>query len=240
MPIIVKSKRFYEAEEPKELDHLLACIIRSENFLGDQLLKGELDRIVYASDKFVFRARQNQNNKSSDLGFPFMNHYIDEIDHRPNENRWQYRSFQSGIFLPEVKALIKVNPININMESTIFFSSEKEMNMAWNKLRWISDGNTHLNAEVQISETVPEGEDQPEPYILPFPMDFEFTKLIRRPNYKDTDFLERDGVYCIKMDYLLKTLMFVSDSDISITEKSIFEFTNRKGVDTFVEYIPEL
>lgn len=200
-------------------DTFTAMNIALENHYADMLFQGDNTRIVYSSTEYALRKRAKDH---SNLNLPFMNYRIDDISNGTERNWFNHQANVDGIFVPELQQKIRVNPVTISYDSTIFYHKYLDTVIGQYNLLWDDANETNLRSAATI---VIGGEEVVLPGFLGYNMNFT-------PTYNENDWLERNNINTITVNFQVETFIILDNVDISIPDTVIFNFLVRNQVDT--------
>ena len=221
--------------------YVYALDICLEEYLGG-LLKFSLDRIIYTQNSYTFYERERKNDGL--LNLPYMNYYrvgYSEAD-RSWFNQWANQlyplSHNEQIYTLGQK--IKIFPIKIEYEATAFFSQSKDLEHAYRNMLFEASNESIIypTLETKNKDTVKNIG------IVDFDLEYE-------PNFEQEDWLEKNKIHSIGMNFSVDTFMFVGDlSEMSIAEEVILKFLSAKelnyedidkskGIELLIEYFGE-
>ncbi|MDA3856626.1 MAG: hypothetical protein PF569_10310 [Candidatus Woesearchaeota archaeon] len=216
--------RFYydEVNDNSYLNTFYASDIALETHFANMLFKGSLDRIVYASNDYAFRKRAGSvTSDYTNLEFPFMNYYNPQVVN-PDTDRfyWNHIANIEGIYSSELGRKIRVVPLRIEYESSIWFNSAFDLQYAMSRL----NNNDSNETVVYATVTTTDGQD----ITIPMFLGYNFSDNV----YQEDDFLEQNRIYNQGINFTVDLVMLYDDSPVSITDEIIFNFLSSKNLDT--------
>ena len=197
--------------------------IAIEAHFTNLILQDESTRMVYASNDYALRRRakgQDYNN----LNLPFMNYRIDDYAFGATP-WWNNRLFSRGLYLPELGQNIRMSPVSLNYEATFWAHRDEETLYAFSELRFDADSKTTLTANIDISGIE-----------VPFPGQLSYTNLDFTPKYNEQDWLERNKIHTITLDFAVITWIMKTNLDITIPTKAILSFQATHGLEDTTSY----
>lgn len=211
---ITNQSSYYYGDELKHWSNTpisYSVDIALENHFSE-LLNFPLDRIIYASNEYCFRKRSEKNN--GNLNLPFLNYYrktyddSDKLWFNDYSNRFGIIDYENK-FTSKLGGKLKVYPINIEYEGTVFFSQNKDCEYATNKLLYDSSNETIITPELETSN----GDILLNAGVLNLNVDY-------MPNFQETDWLEQNHMFSIGLDFSVRTFM-IGDFDTNPTHAHI-------------------
>ena len=223
---ITRPQPFYYGEQMKSWANnpMVYALDISMEYKLSELLQFPLDRIIYASNDYCFRERTRKNH--GDLNLPFLNYY--RIGYDASERRWfNDYSNRFGLidrnndFTSLLGGKMKIYPINVNYESTVFFAQNKDCEYAMNKLMYESSNETVISAQVENDK----GDVIKNVGIVGFDLEYN-------PTYRENDWLEQNRIWSISLDFSINTFM-IGDFDenpdnLNVTKSVLLEFFSAK------------
>ena len=205
-----------------------ALDLEIENYFSN-LLRFPLDRIIYASNDFTFKERTKKND--GQLNLPYMNYY--RIGYSDVDRKW-WNNYANAFGLMDIggktyykdtKCLIRLVPIKIEYESTIFFSQQKDCEYAYSRILLENSNETLIYPKLNIK-----GETEEDDVILKNiaiqNMDLEFN-----PTYNESDWLVNNKIWTISMDLSYDTfLVYASSEEIYIAKDVLVKFLFSKNL----------
>ena len=210
-------------ENQNFLNTKYAMDITIETHLAGLVLLDATDRITYASNEYALRKRA-QDQEHNNLNLPFMNYKIDDFAFGATP-WWNNNLFSRGIYLPELGQKIRMSPVSLNYEATFWAHRDDEILYAFSELRFDADSKTTLTSSIEIS-----GID------VPFPGQLSYTNLNFTPKYNEQDWLDRNKIHTITLDFAVITWIMKTNLDIVIPNKIILEFQALHGIEDTVSY----
>lgn len=213
----------YYTKDTNFVNSMYSLDISVEKYLKDLLFPfdHDLSRIVYASNDYSFRERSNKNN--GNLNLPYVNYKLKQGGFQfNNDANWRNsRAYTDGVFLDGVGVKAKIIPVIFEYECTFWSNRDDEVKYAGLNVSF-DQGTTSnpIDYQVQINnQTVP----------LLGKLYFDSNEI--DGNFTEKDWLEKNQIHSLSMDFNVKTFILKVDNAVSITEKIIFEFTTQHGVD---------
>lgn len=197
-------------------DVYTAINIGIQAHLANAFLQGDITRVIYASTEFALRKR-SQNNPNLDL--PFCNFRISDITADTDRPWFNHELGAEGMFVPELARKIKIIPVSLTYDSTIFFHKYADTLFSFNMLHWDDTLETVIKAQVEI-----EGQQVSLPGVLGHSLTFN-------PTYNENDWLERNKINSISLNFQIDTFSIVDNVDITIPETVIFNFITQNELD---------
>lgn len=198
---LTKSSSFYYGEQFKSWANIpmgYALDIEIENFFGN-VLEFPLDRIIYASNEYCFRERTRKNE--GDLNLPFMNYYRTGFgeSERPWFNDYSNRFGMIDVqnkFTSLMGGKMKIYPITMEYEASVFFGQDKDCQYAMNKLLFEGSNETIIYPQIEMNN----GDIIKNIGIVG--LDLEYM-----PNYQESDWLEQNRIWSIGINFNVTTFM---------------------------------
>lgn len=194
------------------------------------VLEFPLDRIIYASNEYCFRERTRRNK--GELNLPFMNYYRTGYD--TSDKLW-FNDFQNRFWLldsdnkftSQMGGRMKIYPVNIEYEGTVFFAQNKDCEYAINKLMYVASNETIITPELEMNDGT----------IIKNAGVFNLETELN-PNYQENDWLEQNRIWTIGLSFSVRTFMigeFNQKSDdgsddyyLNVSRKAVLEFFSAK------------
>lgn len=226
--IVIPSKSFYYKDQFTNNWSSQPCAyaldLSLEDFFSKQLIFS-LDRIIYSSNDFTFRERTKKND--GQLNLPYMNYYRIGYS-EPDRDWWNNYANAFGLmdignkgYYKELGSKIRLVPIKIEYESTVFFSQQKDCEYAYSRLLLEGSNETILNPILNTSD-----ENVSLKNIGILNMDLEFN-----PTYNESDWLVNNKIWTISIDFNVDTfLIYASEEDLFITNNIILNFLLAKNL----------
>jgi len=216
--------------------------IALEQYIAAKVLRGDLSRILFTADSFIFRARMEQQDRSttyqaaSSLKFPFANYWYEgfwERDDRTGSN--QASQQLTGIDLG-ANILIRSRAVMTTIPFTFYFNSDNDARIAYEKLQWIfNPRSVILSTTVKYKET-----------NINIPVVISLEEMTYNPEYTEKEWLSQNRIIPIRTSFKIRTYTLgpniqtpvfngvasrdVEDEIIYITETVLLEFFESKNL----------
>ena len=196
-------------------------------YFTDILFKGESGRVIYSSTDFAFRQRSKKTTDNN-LDLPFMNVKISGIS-KDTERQWaNHMATAQGTYVEELQRKLRTLPVQIQYDSTIFYQTNLDTAFSFEELLWddvletILDFNMVIdNVEVKVIANVA------------FNLEFD-------PEYDRSDWLEKNKIHSIKVDFTVDTFFIKDNTDISIPKEILLQFNTLTSDGEEIESLEEI
>ena len=207
-----------------------------ENYFSNLLFSdspnsGGLDRIIYSSNEFAFRKRIGQTgSQTTDLKLPFMNYWIKDFDFPSRRSMFNNLANIEGIYIESLQKKLRVIPVNIKYEGTIFFNRTDDLYQAYSRIITETSNETIIYSKPMINDVNSIPKEIPISAFLNFELGID-------NKYRETDWLQKNKIHTIDLNAFSFDTVIVSQSEenVSLTEEVILEFLSTKP-----NYIGEL
>jgi hypothetical protein len=175
--------------------------IALEQFIAAKILRGDLSRILFTADSFIFRARMEQQDRSttyqaaSSLKFPFSNYWYDgfwERDDRTGSN--QATQQFTGVNMSS-GSLIRSRAVMTTIPFTFYFNSDNDARIAYEKLQWV------FNPRSVIISTVVRYKEE----NIRIPVVITLEEMNYNPEYTEKEWLSQNKIIPIKASFKIRT-----------------------------------
>ena len=175
--------------------------IALERFISAKVLRGDLSRILFTSDSFVFRARMEQQDRSltysgaSSLDFPFANYWYEGFWKDDDRTASKQASQQlSGMDLGS-GTYIRSRAVMATIPFTFYFNSDNEARIAYENLQW-----SFRPRSVVIQTTV---KYKSTDIIIPLNVTLESVEF--NPDYTEKEWLTQNRIIPIRASFSVRT-----------------------------------
>jgi hypothetical protein len=198
------------------------------NYLATKFFGSDLTRIVYASNAYAFRRRVEQKGKETQgLALPFAN--IKLVNVQPSTQRpWKNMTLEAeGAPSYEIANKLRMTPVTMTYESTMFFSTELESLFSMSTALWDAAMETKILSSADISY---------QPDVLEPAVIFSFDNigvlhsdgLGYNQEFMESDWLQKNKIRAIPLNYTLETWLWktpigVPSPTIAVSKKIILE-----------------
>ena len=206
------------------LNTTYALDISLETHLSGQLFPDEVDttdRVIYASNQYALRRRteeQNLEGSATNLNLPFLNYHLNDFNFG-QQSWWNNELFSRGVFIDEIGQKVKISPVLLAYEATFWCHRMDESLYAFTQLRFDSDSKTTITGQIDIGGIT-----------VPFSGQLGYTNLNFRPTYTEQDWLDKNNIHSITLDFEVQMYIMKADTNITIPEKVILEFNSLHGI----------
>jgi hypothetical protein len=201
--------------------YLYAINMGIETYLFNRFFKeGETNRIIYSTTEYAMKKRFNTNEFNS-AALPFINYR--DIDYiYDNSRSWfQYPQATTGIFVDSISTKIKLVPVKIIYQSTVWWQTDYDMQIGWEKVQFDDATESMIYTDVLL-----EGE------LVSFYglFDFEFAY---RPNFEENDWLIKNKIHVSTLNFNFLTVLpnFDFKGKFALTDKVILKFGQMHSID---------
>ena len=223
---ITRSSPFYYGEQMKNWASTpmsYATDIAIENHFS-KTLEFPLDRIIYASNEYCFRERTRKNK--GDLNLPFLNYY--RVGYDKSEREWfNDYSNRFGLidrqnkFTSILGGKMRIYPITIQYEATVFFAQNKDCEYAMNKLLLDASNETTIEPQLETNN----GDIIKNAGFVNFDLEYN-------PTYQESDWLEQNRIWTIGIDFSVTTFMIgnfdTNPDNLYVAKSVLLEFFSAK------------
>lgn len=188
-----------------------STILSLYEFFTETFFPTDPNRIIYASNQFAFRERlklQNSDEISefqvNSLNMPFMNFCISPSGITPNTERsWKNYALEiEGVMDWDINKKIKATPVKMDFECTYFSDREADLQYVLSKIFWINSQETLIKPELEI-----DGKGFCNMGLF---VGFETGY---RSQYNESDWLEKNKVRTIGMNFSVDTFLLQTTTD---------------------------
>lgn len=213
------------------LNVYFSTIIALFNYFTENIFPNDPSRIIYASNDYAFRRRLELNSRDNvsefqiqSLNMPFMNFAIDASGIDQNTDR-TWKSFPlelHGVMDWTIGKKIRMSPVRISFESTFFSDKDVDIQYIISKLFWDNALETIIKPEIEI--------DGQSFYNMGLLSAYEAQY---RPQYNENDWLERNKIRTIPMNFAVDTFLLQTDTEhFWIPKEVLFSFASTQNLDT--------
>lgn len=195
-------------------------------YLFSEVLEFPLDRIIYASNDYCFRERTRVNK--GELNLPFMNYYRTGYDY--SSRRW-FNDFSNRFWLQDSQnerttlmgGKMKIYPIEIQYEGTVFFAQNKDCEYAMNKLLYVNSNETIITPKLEFGD----GNILENAGVFNLDVDYN-------PEYQENEWLEKNRIWTIGLEFSVRTFMIGqfdrNPDNLRIAKSVLLEFFSAKKI----------
>lgn len=224
--------RYFDTSDFVNVIH--ACNITIIEHFSEVLFGGDESRVIYASSDYAFRRRVELQSGQNDtrltrnnLNLPFMNFAVQPGGIKNGGERawWNHTLNHAGVAIPELEQKIRISPIEISYDSTLFVPQEIDSMFAFSEILWDDSNETILKPrlEIQDQEFVNIG-------ILGYNISYN-------TSYKEDDWLQQNRIRALDLNMTLQTWMMQTNTEgFGISKKFILDL-RQKDSHTGNEYI---
>lgn len=187
-----------------------------QDHYAGMIFGGDNTRIIYSSTEYALRRRAEDH---ANLNIPFMNYRMDEIVNDTDRAWFNHMLNVDGIFVPELNRKMRMSPVTITYDATLFYHKYRDTLYGYTNLLWDDSNETIVQSTIEI-----EGQDVLLPGVLGYNLSFT-------PTYNENDWLERNNISTIAMNFEVQTFIILDNVDISIPETILFGFLVKNGYD---------
>ncbi len=169
-------------------------------------------QMVYASNAYAFRRRSDENR--GNLALPFLNFKLKNITEDNTYKNWQYNVEHTGIYIEELGIKVAIRPVSYNYECSFWCNLEIENHYTMTKVVMHGDDPSTVKFFPQYGSHV-------------FPMQGHLVWSggpTMDSQYTENDWLVRNNIHNISMDFELKSFIALSNTDITIPDNILFKF----------------
>jgi hypothetical protein len=183
---------------------------------GNLLLNGDQTRVVYSSNAYALRKRSDGNR--GNLDFPFLNFKTTNYE-SGLRIWWNLSAWTKGIFLPDLEMKVITYPVTISYEASFWCKRDDEIRYAMSELLYDADNKTILKPEIEINSQ-----------IVYFPALVEYSPSYE-PQYNEQDWLERNKIHTMTMDFTIDTFALKTNEDVSIPTEVLANFAMKNNIE---------
>lgn len=202
---------------------LLSTSLAIEYHFKDILFKGDINRILWASNEYCFKERSRFHEGL--LNIPFMNYYLKEISPDTSPRAlWNHEAQVRGLrdfdsYLSRFGKPIRLVPVRLSFESNVFFNQPFDAMYAFQQLKDDSANEIILYSSYQSIDN----------NILVSPNFMTYTPEWN-PEYTEKEWLEQNKIISVGMDFEIITFFIYTDGvPISVSNELILEFFESKN-----------
>lgn len=221
---IVFNKSYYNS--PNFINNYLSSIIAMDEYFQIYMFPNDPTRIIYASNDFAFRRRLKLQSKddtmnvfqANSLDMPFFNFAITSIGENTDRQLKNNQLEKIGVMDWVSKTKIRATPLKVDFEGTFFSAEEIDIQELFSKLQWDDALETTIRPKIQIGDNIYEN------YAL-----LDYNSINYNPTYTESDWLERNRIRTIGLDFSLTTyLIGLDDSSFWIPKSVLVGYAQTK------------
>lgn len=190
----------------------------------DMLLNSEAGRIIYAKNNFAMRKRAIGDNDTvgqplNNLNLPFMNYKVKGSTNKTERPWFNMIASVEGIYVPELERKLRIQPVTIEYDATLWLYRDDDTQYAWNKLIFDQAVETIVRYSVEIL-----GQEVSCIAIVNY-------NLQKDPLYGEAEWIEKNQIHSISLDFEVQTFLIESNVNICIPQQVLFSFAAMNEID---------
>jgi hypothetical protein len=194
---------------------LVALKVALESYLYNFLFPNDTDRIIYSTTPFALQKRSSTSVWNNAL-LPFLNYR--EISIAPKSDRsWaSFANLKHGVYIDELGMKVRFTPITLTFDATLWFATDRDCNIAYQRLCDDQSGETPINYSININGVA-----------IPLYGLLSYTDLQYKPNFDENQWLLTNKISTISLGFEVQTILPMIRSkggDYWLTEKVILDF----------------
>lgn len=203
------------------INSIYSLDIAVELYFASLFFNNDLTRIVYSSNEYCFRKRANQSDKSetpvwNNVNLPFFNYYLTGTSDPTSRPWYSHYALINGIYIDELGFNIQINPVKFTYEATIWFSTDYDMKYALIPLYRDNNTESKIQFDVQVDNQTLSC------------LGINHYSITYNPAYKESDWLEKNKIRSISLDFNIDTFLLQGEHDVSLVREIIFDFLSTK------------
>lgn len=196
-----------------------------EKYFASMLFNDDLTRIVYSSNEYSMRRRANQLDKSetpvwNNANLPYFNYYLTGVGIPTSRAWYSHVSLVNGLYIDELGYNVQINPVKLTYEATVWYSVDYDMRLALIPLMRDDATESKIQFDVQVDNQTLSC------------LGINHYNITYNPSYKEQDFLERNKIRSISLDFNIDTFLLQGEKDVSLVKEIIFSFLSSKNLPT--------
>jgi hypothetical protein len=245
------AKQFYDHSSYSNIYYAVQILF--EKYFGNNIFRGDISRIVYASDDYSFRQRSEDVDKDGgfhqedeymrDLDLPFMNYWY--------TNYWTADDRTAALQSPQVingtdegtSHSLRAIAVKSNMTATMYFDRDDDARLAYEMILW-----EQLPTKIYLS-TVVMWKNQ----LIGIPVNVDIDTVDFNPEFSESDWLDAKRITTVKYNLTVRSYIIgipfqaplpgkspstqVDNGPVYITERVLLDFFAGKNLDVDEENI---
>lgn len=211
----------------QDLQVLHAVNISLMSFFATDFFAGDLTRIVYASNSYAFRRRvETAGAGTQGLALPFMNLKLINVE-TATQRPWKNMALEAdGMEMYEIANRMRMTPVTLSYEGTMFFSTEIETLFTMASIAWNKAMETKIPSGVSISYQ-PDATIPAVSWILDNIGILHLDSLGYNQEFMENEWLQKNKIRAIPVNPTVETWLFKTavplNTKIAITKEFILK-----------------
>lgn len=242
---LVPLGKFTDPAASGYLNCLHATIISLWTFFAENYWVGDMSRVIYASNDYAFKRRVELNAAANTQGLnlPFQNFKITNVMKGTQRPWFNHEMAIQGYQDYTIGKRIKLIPVTINFESTLFFSTEADAMWLQQKLLWDASLETKIKPSVDLSLLDPLNP------LVPKVTTLDMIGVIGmepsyNPQFTENDWLEKNKIRTATLDNLNIQLLMTNDdirtATYALSKTIILKVYEMSETETFANELLDL
>lgn len=190
---------------------------------ASMLLDGDASRVVYSSTEYALHRRIETGQEWNNANLPFMNYKVESVENGVDRRWWNAVLNTDGMWISELGRKVRLTPVTISYDATLFIHRDDEMQFAMAELLWDDSNETQVPFAISI-EHEGTAHDLGFPAVLGYNLQYE-------PQFSRSDWLEQNKIHSIQINPSLETFIMKESYDAWVPEEVVFNFARSVGED---------
>lgn len=200
---------------------LYALDLSIETHLANLLFNGDATRIIVADNSNSLRERAKDQEWNS-LFLPFLNYYCKKITLDTKRKWFNHILNVDGIWIEELQRKVRLAPIHVSYESSIYFHRNDDTHQAMLDLIFQSSNENLLQPSLQIDG----GENLDLLAVMYYNLDFE-------PDFVQKDWFDKNRIHSITLNFEFDyTYIKDNTTGFGIPEEVVFNYGRIHNLET--------
>lgn len=183
------------------------------DWFKDRYLMGDEKRVIISSTAMALRKRAS-GNQWSNANLPFANVFIKSIEKKVDRPWYNHLLATDGIWIPELNRKVKMLPVRINFEASLFYHNTYDLQFS--TFRLMQD--EHFEDRLTIPMLNEQNMEFPLFGVIDYNLNTENT-------FSEKEFLERNNIKVVTVDPFVDTWI-IWDTPVYPTERILARIAN--------------
>jgi hypothetical protein len=187
-------------------------------YFANLLFNGDLTKMLYASNKYCFRYRTDQNKGV--LSMPFMNVFSSNLVFDNTYSWYTSTGDREGVYVEELQSKVHVMPVKLTYEANLWFERDDDAKVALQRLLFLRDNHTRFEFGLTLKNQA-----RTVSHTMTDIAVLNFSEIDMGGNYNETDWLTQNQIRNVVVNFTANTFILKSTFDVFPVDTVIFEFT---------------